>query len=152
MFSRFESFVTFINQLYRSIQKIKSREMTEMGLKGTHVMCLFYLDRHPEGLTAAQLCNHCMEDKAAVSRAVNKLEAKGLVTLEESEGQRRYRSKIRLTKAGKQITCKMMRLIAEIVDKGGEGLTDEERETFYRSLGMIAKNLQTLCSEKGESD
>lgn len=150
MLNRFESFVTSINQLYRCIQKIKSREMTEMGLKGTHVMCLFYLERHPEGLTAAELCNYCMEDKAAVSRAVNKLEAERLVALEEAEGQRRYRCKIRLTREGKQITCKMMRLIAEIVSKGGEGLTEEERENFYKYLGIIAQNLQTLCSEKGE--
>ena len=39
MVDRFVRFVTSISQLYRCIQKIKSKEMTEFGLKGTHVMC-----------------------------------------------------------------------------------------------------------------
>ena len=45
-------------------------EMTELGLKGTHVMCLFFLHHTPEGLTAAQLCQLCAEDKAAISRTI----------------------------------------------------------------------------------
>ena len=46
MLQRFQDFVTGITQCYRSIQKIKSTEMTEFGLKGTHVMCLFFLGQN----------------------------------------------------------------------------------------------------------
>ena len=61
MTERFETFVLSINQIYRCIQKIKSREMVELGLKGTHVMCLFQLGQHPEGLTAAELAQRSLE-------------------------------------------------------------------------------------------
>ena len=67
MVDRFEQFVLYINQIYRCIQKIKSRVMTELGLKGPHVMCMLHLYQHPAGLTSAQLAELCMEDKAAVS-------------------------------------------------------------------------------------
>ena len=56
MLHRFEEFVTGITECHRYIQRIKAMEMTELGLKGTHVMCLFYMGRSPEGLTAGQLC------------------------------------------------------------------------------------------------
>ena len=59
MIHRFHTFVSAITLCYKSIQRIKSAEMTEFGLKGTHVMCLFYLHHEPSGLTAAQLCSRC---------------------------------------------------------------------------------------------
>src|SRR5699024_11963085 len=40
---RFETFVLTINRIYRCIQRIKDREMEALGLKGSHVMCLFQL-------------------------------------------------------------------------------------------------------------
>ena len=81
MTHRFETFVLSINRIYRCIQKIKSQEMTELGLKGTHVMCLFQLRQYPQGLTAAELSHFCMEDKAAISRAISRLEELELVQL-----------------------------------------------------------------------
>lgn len=63
MFDRFETFATTIATINRYVQKIKSMEMKTLGLKGTHVMCLYSLGKHPEGLTATQLCRLCGEDK-----------------------------------------------------------------------------------------
>ena len=148
MTSRFETFVLHISQIYRCIQKIKSQEMTELGLKGTHVMCLFNLRKHPEGLTAAQLSSLCLEDKAAISRSLSRLEAENLLTLEEGS-KRRYRSKIHLTEAGKATADRMIALIERAVEQGGEGLTDKERDTFYKALAVISQNLKSIC-EKGE--
>ena len=101
MTDRFETFVLTINRIYRCIQRIKDREMEALGLKGSHVMCLFQLRQHPEGLTAAELAERSLEDKAAVSRAVARLEELGLVELPEEGGKRRYRAKLRLTEAGR---------------------------------------------------
>ena len=146
MIQRFETFVLTINQIYRCIQRIKSREMTELGLKGTHVMCLFQLRRHEEGLTAAQLSAFSLEDKAAVSRAVTHLEKLGLVRLEDCGDKRRYRAKIRLTIAGEETAEKMTSIINRAVEAGGRGLTPQQRETFYDALEIIARNLERICS------
>lgn len=138
MIDRFQSFVTGITECYKYIQRIKSAEMTELGLKGTHVMCLFFLHRHPEGLTAAQLCHLCAEDKAAISRNIATLQQRGYLTA----GGKKYRAALTLTDEGKRVAEQLDALICQWVGAGGEGLSDEERTAFYRALEHIADNLR----------
>ena len=140
MIQRFDAFVTGITVCYKYIQRIKSAEVTEMGLKGAHVMCMFHLKQHPEGLTASQLCALCAEDKAAVSRTITFLKNEGFVT---SEGPRNYRAVLKLTSAGQTVANQFDGLIADWVSSGGSGLTDQERSDFYRGLSLIANNLRS---------
>ena len=141
MIERFETFVNTINQLYRSIQRLKTQEMADFGLKGTHVMCLFQLQKHPDGLTAANLATLCEEDKAAISRALQELHAKALIHIPQPSGQRRYRSLITLTNDGMVITERMQTKIKHAVNIGAQGFNDQDRRTFYRVLLTITKNL-----------
>ena len=90
MIDRFEAFVSGITICYKYVQRIKSAEMTEFGLKGPHVMVLFHLNRHGEGLTATQLCTLCAEDKAAISRTLADLVEKGYVCSPDDTGKRKY--------------------------------------------------------------
>lgn len=149
MKERFETFVTAIMQIYRSIQKLKNQEMADFGLKGTHVMCLFQLQQHPEGLTGGQLAQLCDEDKAAISRSVAELRACGLVQVPEGSG-RRYRVQISLTEQGRELTRQMDQKIIDAVLAGAQGYSQEEREIFYRVLLQIADNLQTACGNSEE--
>lgn len=138
MIQRFESFVSGITVCYKYIQRIKNAEMTELGLKGTHVMCLFFLSHNPEGLTAAQLCKLCAEDKAAISRTLSTLLEKGYI---QTSGKK-YRALLSLTPLGTETARQLDALIFQWVNLGGDGLTDEERATFYRVLEQIAGNLK----------
>ena len=140
MLNRFEEFVTGITECHRYIQRIKSMEMTELGLKGNHVMCLYYLARSPEGLTAAQLCALCCEDKAAISRTLAELENKGY--LKNAEPGKKYRALLVLTPTGQEAAMRINGLVEQWVCLGGDGLTDEERTAFYATLGKIAANLR----------
>ena len=140
MIQRFDAFVSGITACYKYIQRIKSMEMTEFGLKGTHVMCLYYLRRNPAGLTAAQLCGLCAEDKAAISRTVSELRSRGYIT---TLSEKAYRAMLTLTAAGQELARKFDHLIEGWVSTGGDGLTDEERVDFYKSLSAIAENLRT---------
>ncbi len=156
MYSRFKTFTARITSLYRYIQKIKSMEMTEFGLKGTHVMCLFHLghqeDEHPHdtgcGLTAGELCTLCGEDKAAISRSIAELEERGYVL--RPDGKKAYRAKIRLTPAGKSLSERLDAIILRAVDRGGADLTEEERAVFYSALTKIESNLRRICCELEE--
>ncbi len=139
MLNRFEEFVTGITECHRYIQRIKAMEMTELGLKGTHVMCLFYLGRSPEGLTAAQLCTLCGEDKAAVSRTLSELEQLGHCV---RVGSKKYRAPLILTDSGRELAGRLNGLVEQWVTAGGDGLTDSERAAFYTTLGKIAANLR----------
>ena len=53
--TRFEDFVGLISGLYKEIQRIKTSEGARLGLKGSDVMCLYYLERSKDGLTGADL-------------------------------------------------------------------------------------------------
>ena len=140
MIQRFQNFLTGITVCYKYIQRIKNAEMTEFGLKGTHVACVFYLNHNPEGLTSAQLCALCAEDKASISRTVAYLRRRGFI---EPSADRTYRNPLRLTAEGRQVASRMDPIIEEWVGIGGIGLTDEQREAFYDTLALIADNLRT---------
>ena len=138
MIHRFQDFLTGITVCYKYIQRIKNMEMTEFGLKGIHVSCLFYLHNNPEGLTAAQLCQLCAEDKATISRIIADLRAKGYVL---SGAEKNYRAPLKLSAAGQEVAQKMEPVILSWVAVGGDGLTEEQRTAFYDSLKLISSNL-----------
>lgn len=140
MIQRFQDFLTGITVCYKFIQRIKNAEMTEFGLKGTHVACMFYLNHNPEGLTSAQLCTLCAEDKASISRTVSYLRQRGYI--EQGSGKA-YRTPLRLTESGLEIARRMDPVIEEWVGIGGVGMTDEQRTSFYETLSLIADNLRT---------
>ena len=149
MIKRFETFVTVITEIYRSIQRIKIQEMSDFGLKGTHVMCLFYLQKNPEGVTSAQLAKYCEEDKAAISRTLKELNENKLIIYHDLQGQRRYRSLITLTEKGNEITTAMNEKIEQIVEIGSKGFSEEERMIFYRVLLKISANLKETIENGG---
>lgn len=147
MIQRFEKFTTGITRIYKSIRKIKKYKMSALGLKGTHVMCLHYLSRHPEGLTATALCQLCSEDKAGISRILADLKQKNLIRYEQEENRKKYRTKAVLTKDGLDESRKLTKLILRAVEAGGKGLAQKDLDTFYRALSVIADNLEHACLE-----
>lgn len=144
MITRFEIFTTTITQIYKNLQKIKMQEMADSELRGIHVMCLFQLNRHKDGLTVTEISNLCGEDKAATSRTVSDLIQKGLVTTDK---EKKYRAPIMLTKEGQEIADKIDKQAAQAVESVGQGLTDDERETFYKALTIISENLKNYLNE-----
>ena len=148
MIERFDAFVSGITSCYKYIQRIKSMEMTEFGLKGTHLMCLYYLRQNPAGLTASQLCGLCAEDKAAISRPVSELRSQGYIT---TLSQKAYRAMLTLTSAGHEIVRKFDNLIEGWVCVGGDGLSDEERSDFYKVLYTVADNLRSRIETESKS-
>ena len=144
MIERFETFVIAITEIYKAIQKIKIQQMAEIGLKGTHVMCLFFLKEHAYGLTSAELSQLCHEDKAAISRILKELSQKDLISIED----KKYRSKITLTDTGTIVTDTMYKKIVNAVNLAAKGYSKEERDIFYRVLLQVAENLKTESVEK----
>ena len=147
MIHRFEQLTTGISQIYKNIQRIKKLEMRSLGLKGTHVMCLYFLYSHLEGLTAADLCNLCKEDKAGISRILSDLEEHGFIQYTHPQDKKKYRSKAILTGQGKTQARKVNRLILRAVLEGGRDITAKERDIFYRVLFLISDNLEKFCEE-----
>lgn len=146
MEERFETFTVLIARINRGIKRIKAEKMAEFGLKGPHVSCLYYLSCCGE-MTAAELCERCDEDKAAISRSLDDLEKNGYITCASGAGKR-YKSPLRLTEKGKTVGCAISEKIIRIVDAASEGLSEEERRTMYRALLLISGNLENIYIEK----
>lgn len=144
MISRYELFSTAVSCLYRDIQKIERMEMARFGLKGPHAQCLLAMNRYPEGVTSARLCELCEKDKAAISRTVYELEQAGLLHRSERNGVR-YRALLTLTTQGREAAQAVNARAQQAVEQAGEGLNDAQREVFYSVLELIAGNLHSIC-------
>ena len=142
MQERFETFTVLINRISRNIRKIKNQEMAEYGLRSAHISCLYYLYTN-KGATATDLCERCEEDKATISRALDYLETNGFVCC-ESKTAKRYKSPLILTNKGNKAGKKIAEKISGVLDTISEGLTDEERTEFYRSLSIISDSLEAV--------
>lgn len=146
MLSRFEQFCTAISVIHHAIQKIERVEMSKYGLKGPHAQCLLAMSKHPQGITAARLCEACEKDKAAISRTLAELEEAGMVIRENRNGSR-YRSSLMLTEQGKAAAAAVVEKARLAVELAGTGFDESEREIFYRVLAIIAGNLHNLCRD-----
>ena len=146
MISKYEIFSTVVSSLYHDIQRIERTEMAKYGLKGPHAQCLVIMDRYPEGITSARLCEICERDKAAISRTVAELEEAGLLTRREQNGIH-YRVPLTLTEEGREAARNVNAVASQAVEQAGYGLDDGERQVFYKVLGQIAQNLQTISRD-----
>ena len=146
MENRYELLSGAISSMYHDIQKIERVEMANYGLKGPHAQCLLAMKKHPEGITAARLCEVCDKDKAAISRILAELEAAGMVIRENRNGSK-YRASLMLTPQGQAAAEAVVEKARLAVEKAGTGFGEEEREVFYRVLSIIAGNLHKLCRE-----
>ena len=55
-----------------------------------------------------------------------------------------------LTEKGKIAAKKIEEKIDQIVESAGLGVTQEDREIFYKTFKIISDNLQTICEKYGD--
>lgn len=146
MVSKYEVISNSVACISRDIQRLERAEMAKYGLKAPHAQCLLALSRYPEGLIATALCELCEKDKAAISRTVAELEESGFVSRQGRNGNR-YRATLVLTDTGREAAAAVSCRAKQAVELAGAGLTDADREVFYRVLATIADNLHTICAD-----
>ncbi len=148
MQERFETFTVLINRISRNIRKIKNQEMAAYHLRSAHVSCLYYIYLL-DGVTSAELCEHCEEDKATISRALDYLETNGFIVW-NSERAKRYRSPLRLTEKGQEVSKRIAEKIGTVLDAVSHTITENERAAFYRSLSAISRSLDIIAQNSEE--
>ncbi len=148
MEQRFETFTVLVSKISRNIKRLKADQMAQLDLKGPHVSCLYYLYRCGS-LTAAELCDRCEEDKAAISRSLDYLERNGYLQC-QSAGNKKYKSPLILTPKGRQTGEEVARRIDRIVELASQGLTEQEREGMYQAMERICANLEELSQQEAK--
>lgn len=144
--NRFARFSLAISEIDRCWHKLASDEMSKYELNSPHAVYLIMLYNYADGITAAKLGELCCKNKADVSRMVAILEKKGLVHKDAVRGNL-YRANLLLTEEGKRAAEHVQRRAALAVELAGSGMTDTDRDIFYRCLDQITENLQTLSKE-----
>lgn len=146
MVDKYHLFSSCISCVYHDIQKIERMEMEKYGLKGPHAQCLLIMGLHPEGITAARLCEVCEKDKAAISRILVELEQAGMI-LRQSQNGTRYRATLMLTEQGRKASEAVKEKAQLAVEQACLGLNDKQQEMFYQVLSLVSRNLHTICKD-----
>lgn len=149
MDGRFETFTVLIGKIGRNIKRLKSCQMAQLDLKGPHVSCLYYLYRSGP-LTAAELCDRCEEDKAAISRSLDFLEQNGYLVC-RTEKTKKYKAPLVLTPKGSQAGQGVCERIERVLSLASQGLTEEERKIMYGALEKISGNLENLANQTNQT-
>ncbi len=146
MINRFERFCASLTEISRCWHKLAAEEMEQYGLSGPHALYLTTLYHYKEGITSAKLSEICGKNKSDVSRMVSVLEKKGLVKRVHVH-KNFYRALLKLTEEGKHAAEQVREKVDVAVAYVENGISGENRETFYHVLEQISANLQVLCEE-----
>lgn len=133
----FENFAASVIKLNKLVQRIKQYEMRDYGLKAIHVMCVYHLNEHPEGLTSSELVKLTYEDKGAISRALGTLQEKSYITYDKNK----YNTPVKLTPAGKELAKVISARSSKAVEAGSADMSEQQRVAFYTFLEEIADKL-----------
>lgn len=147
LFDRYVTFSTYIEKLYKDIQKVKTDRMNRFGLRSTDVSVMIMASRHPDGLTVTELASECGVDKAVVSRAMHSLLLQGYMTYTNNI-LRNYRKKIKLTEKGMATVDTISHLAEQAVSEVSRDISQSDLDIFYRTLEKITKNLNSLTGAR----
>ena len=141
---RFEEFSSLIASVYGNIQKLKTRYTTQFGLKAVHVLWLYLLRTHPEGMSASELAAAGQSNRSLVSREINELFDKGIIYTQDNGDKRRYGWKLMLTSKGRQLADVISAVVTDIQDSVSQDISEEDLISFYRTLRILANGFNEL--------
>ena len=150
---RFEHFSCLISGIYRCMQKLKAKEVENLGLKNVHIFWVYLLRHTPEGLTASELAQKSRITRALVSREITALTDKGYVSACEpaaspSGAKRRYGWRYVLTGRGMKIADEISAVAMRVQSAVDAGLTGEELAVFYKALNILSENFEAIVGKE----
>ena len=144
---RFEKFALLIDGIQKGIQKFKMTIAPALGVKGVHVLWIYELFIHPDGLTSSELAVRSNIDPSLISRELAALKRKGYITREATPGKRNYNSRITLTDEGRTLAGKIQAMSLGVQERVGRGVSTDERAVFYSVLEKLHDNLENYINE-----
>ena len=92
-------------------------------------------------VTPAEVCRTLQYDTGAMTRLIDRIEAKGLIRRSAHGGDRR-RVALELTPAGHELYPHLVRIVRDMNKRAQRGFTKEEIASLERMLKRTALNLQ----------
>ncbi|ACR29105.1 MarR family winged helix-turn-helix transcriptional regulator [Burkholderia glumae] len=121
---------------------VTQRTQTELGITGTQASMLFML-AVGKCSTAAELAREYAIDASAVTRLLDRVEKRGLLSRVRSHEDRRV-VRLELTDEGRELAERMPEIFISVLDRLLDGFTPEE-VGFLKS--MLRRILSNYCGE-----
>jgi DNA-binding MarR family transcriptional regulator len=137
-----ELFMVFTGKISSAINRAVLRGFTLSNIditteQWTVMACLWKEDK----VTQQRLCDLTSKDKPSITRLIDNLEKRNLVTRVSDAKDRRI-NLIHLTSKGEQLQSKAMESIQKIAEKALSGIEDTELNISKNVLKKIIGNLQ----------
>lgn len=145
---RFSRFIRNVDTVQKSIRKFKIANAEVFGIKSVHILWVYELYSHPEGISGAELAAKSMIDRSLISREIADLKENGYVTTEDTGTKRAYNAKIKLTERGREMARAVGAAGRDIQNRADDGITEEELESFYKTFEKLSANLERIAAEK----
>lgn len=126
----------FVNFISISLEKVINDEMKPYDLTKTQWLPIFLIACKNQD-TPAQLAESCAVDTGAMTRTLDRLEAKKLITRQRSTSDKRV-IKIKLTSHGEHLANHLIPVIREAMQSHLSGLSPTEQETLFDLLTKVA--------------
>lgn len=130
--------------LESTAKKIKlalQRKFNDLNVDITVDQWVVLLELHNHGTqNQVELCEHCSKDAPTITRIIELLIKKELITRESCKEDRR-RFNISLSKKGKQLVQKLLPILIEFRKEGWQGLNEKDITHIERITKKIQENL-----------
>jgi DNA-binding MarR family transcriptional regulator len=136
-----------MRRILSAVASAVERELESTGLTHAQWIPLFKLAVHPGGATVAELARLCELDAGAMTRLLDRLEAKGLCQRERSSEDRRV-VRLALTEQGKAVAEQIPVALSRVQNAYLAGFSREEWLLLKSFLSRILDNAQQGCAGK----
>ncbi|TYB30777.1 MAG: MarR family transcriptional regulator [Candidatus Mcinerneyibacterium aminivorans] len=135
---------------YLSIAKRAHSMLLQKKLKqyniGTGELYILIVLYKEDGICQQKICDHYRINKAAVGRAVHKLEKKHFITKKPDEKDRRKRI-LSLTEKARKMKPEFKNILRSAEKVLRKDLSDKEIETFLKVSKKISKNIHEVLDQ-----
>lgn len=131
-----------INRVAQSLARELDHRMGSVDLTDAQWKPLLLLQQGV-CLTAADIARLGCHDTGAVTRMLDRLEAKGLIRRIRSESDRRVIN-LQLTEEGSQISSEVPKILSHLLNQALADFSKEEFDLLTRLLERVLANLQSV--------
>lgn len=139
-----ESLGYLMRQILNALGREVEQQLAHTGLTNAQWIPLFklYIGR---ATTAAELARECDLDAGAMTRMLDRLEAKGLCRRERSAADRRVIT-ITLSEAGLEAASEIPKVLSRVQNANLDGFSEQEFQMFKGFLRRILNNANTSAN------
>ncbi|MGD0211351.1 MAG: MarR family winged helix-turn-helix transcriptional regulator [Desulfomonilia bacterium] len=136
------NFLYIITNIRQRLFRFLGKELSKKNIDGiapSYGDILFVLDRKGT-VTLQEVAKHTIKDKSTISSVINKLESGGYIMKEKDVSDGRY-TYLTLTAKAKKLRPVLFAISKKMNTKLFEGFSGEEKETLFRLMEKVCKNL-----------